>query len=169
MKKFLFLLVVAAAITVAYNLLTYYDNNFPYGRMRETPAVRPYEKPLFTMEAGIMPVEGGAAIYRAADAEKLKSPLNLKSPPVVQEGKNLYFTYCHQCHGKYYDGNATVGQSFAPLPTDLRSARVQNSSEGYLFKHITFGGGRAPALGTTIEETDRWRIVAFLQSLGIRQ
>lgn len=169
MKKLLFLLVIAAAITVAYNLLIYYDNDFMYGRMRETPAVRPYEKPIFTMESGIVPLQGGDAIYRAASAESLSSPINLNSPAVIQEGKNLYFTYCHQCHGKYYDGNATVGQSFAPLPTDLRSARVQNFSEGYLFKHITFGGGRAPALGTTIREQDRWRIVAFLKSLGIRQ
>ena len=169
MKKFLLLLVLVAAVAVAYNLLTYYDNNFPYGRMRETPAVRPYEKPVFPMEAGTVPVEGGAAIYRAASADSLQSPLDLQSPAVIEEGKKQYFNYCYQCHGPRYDGNATVGQSFAPLPTDLRGARVQNSSAGYLFKHITFGGGRAPALGTTIEIDDRWRIVAFLKSLGIRQ
>lgn len=169
MKKAAVLVILLGVLVLGYKLLTYYDNNFPYGRMRETPVVRAYEKPIFIMETGIVPLGGGEAIYRAASAESLESPVNLKSPLVIQEGKKLYFTYCHQCHGKYYDGNATVGQSFAPLPTDLRSARVQNASTGYLFKHISFGGRRAPALATTIAPTDRWRLVAFLKSLDVRQ
>jgi len=169
MRKAILLLVLVGVLALGYKLLTYYDNNFPYGRMRETPVVRAYEQPVFRMEAGIVPVEGGEAIYRAASAENLQPPLDLQSPAVIEEGKKQYFNYCHQCHGPRYDGNATVGQSFAPLPTDLRSARVQNSSEGYLFKHISFGGQRAPALATTITIDDRWRIVAFLKSLGIRQ
>ena len=50
MKKIIvFLIVVAIVLYGAYEALMYYDNNFIYGRMRETPAVRPYEQPLFNM------------------------------------------------------------------------------------------------------------------------
>jgi mono/diheme cytochrome c family protein len=148
-----------------------YDNNFPYGRMRETPAVRPYEKPMLLMEAGLVPAGGGEALLRAASPDALKSPLDARDPVVVNEGKRLYSLFCQQCHGKNYDGNGTVGQSFAPLPTDLMSPRVQSETEGQLFQHISYGiggSGRQPALATTIQVMDRWRIVAFVGSLGVR-
>jgi mono/diheme cytochrome c family protein len=171
MKKLVFLLILAGVLTLVYNLLMYYDNNFPYGRMRETPAVRPHERPILIMEAGLVPFEGGEALYRAAKPSALTSPLPAQDPAVVAAGRKVYFTYCHQCHGPNYDGNGTVGQSFAPLPTDLKSAKVQKQSEGQLFQHVSYGiggSGRQPALATTIEMQDRWRIVAFVKSLGVR-
>lgn len=168
MRKLAFLLVVAVVILFVYNLLMFYDNYSPFGRMRETPAVRPYEIPLPIMQAGLVPVGGGEALYRAAAPESLKPPLSPDDPMVVPEGAKLYFTYCQQCHGVNYDGNGTVGQSFAPLPRDLRSAQVQSKSEGAIFKEISYGipNGRQPALATTIAIPDRWKIVAFVKSLS---
>ncbi|MCU0587197.1 MAG: cytochrome c [Syntrophobacteraceae bacterium] len=171
MKKLLIPAALVVVLAAAYQGLMTYDNNFPFGRMRETPAVRPYEKPILVMDAGLVPFEGGEALYRAASPEALISPLDGKDPGVLEAGKKLYFTYCQQCHGKAYDGNGTVGQSFAPLPTDLMSPRVQAESEGRLFQHISYGvggSGRQPALATTIQVPDRWRLVAFVRSLGPR-
>jgi mono/diheme cytochrome c family protein len=172
MKKWtFFLVVVAIGILFVYNLLMFYDNYSPFGRMRETPAIRPYEMPLPIMQAGLVPVDGGEALYRAAAPDNLKSPFSTDSSMVVQEGAKLYFTYCQQCHGVNHDGNGTVGQSFAPLPTDLQSPKVQSQSEGALFQHISYGvggSGRQPALATTVFMDDRWRIVAFIKSLGTR-
>jgi mono/diheme cytochrome c family protein len=171
MKKLLVPVALLVVLTAAYQGLMTFDNNFPFGRMRETPAVRPYEKPILVMEAGLVPFEGGEALYRAASPEALKSPLDARDPGVMEAGKRLYFLYCQQCHGKAYDGNGTVGQSFAPLPADLMSPKVQAESEGQLFQHISYGvggSGRQPALATTIQVPDRWRIVAFVQSLGSR-
>lgn len=170
MKKGILIIVLLGVFAfVVYQVLMYYDNNFPYGRMRETLAVKPHEKPLLIMEAGTVPFDGGEALFRAADDEKLTSPLTNIDAAVLENGKNGYLTFCYQCHGPAYDGNGTVGQSFAPLPTDLRSDRIQNATEGYLFKHISFGGGRAPALATTITIKRRWEIVAFIKSLGTRK
>lgn len=169
MKKWAFLLVVTVGILFAYNLLMFYDNYSPFGRMRETPVVKPYEIPLPIMQTGLVPVDGGEALYRAAAPESLMSPLSLNDSLVVQEGAKLYFTFCQQCHGVNHDGNGTVGQSFAPLPTDLRSLKVQSQSDGALFQHISYGiggSGRQPALATTIFVDDRWKIVAFVKSLG---
>ena len=168
-KGILIILLLGVFGFVVYQILMYYDNNFPYGRMRETLAVKPHEQPLLIMEAGTVPFDGGEALFRAADDNKLASPLTNIDAAVLENGKNGYLTFCYQCHGPAYDGNGTVGQSFAPLPTDLRSARIQNATEGYLFKHISFGGGRAPALATTITIKRRWEIVAFIKSLGTRK
>jgi mono/diheme cytochrome c family protein len=162
---------VAVVLTVVYTVITLYDENMRVGRMWETPAVRPHEQRLLIMEPGVIPFGGGEAEYRNAKAEELISPLKNDDPKVVESGKFLYFTYCAQCHGKYHDGNGTVGQSFSPLPSDLQSDKVQSLSQGVLFKEISYGvpDGRQPPLATTIEIMDRWRIIAYIKSLGLRK
>ena len=172
MKKVLaFLFVVAGFVLIVYHVHIYYDNNFPYGRMRETPGVKPHEEPLLIMEAGLVPVSGGDAALLVLDAAELEPPPGMKAEETIARGKSIYFTFCAQCHGNDYNGRGTVGQSFQPLPTDLRSAQVQSKSEGQLFKTISYGipDGRQPALHTTITIEDRWRVVAFVKSLGVHK
>ena len=171
MKKIIgFLIVVAIVILAVYHALIYYDNNFRYGRMRETPALRPYETPLLIKETGLVPVNGGEAIYRVSAAIDMKSPIDMAQPAVIARGKAVYLIYCAQCHGHKHDGNGTVGQSFAPLPTDLRSTKVQDSPAGVLFKNISYGvpEGRQPPLHATITIEDRWRVISYVKSLGPR-
>jgi len=162
---------VAVVLTFVYTVITLYDENMRVGRMWETPAVRPHEQQLLIMEPGAVPFGGGEAEYRNAKEEDLISPFKSDDSEVVASGKSLYFTYCAQCHGKYHDGNGTVGQSFHPLPGDLQSDKVQSLPHGTLFKEISYGvpNGRQPALATTIEVTDRWRIIAYVKSLGLRK
>jgi mono/diheme cytochrome c family protein len=164
-------LFILAVLFVAYEALIFIDNYANPGRMRETPGVRPHEQPILPMEEGVVPASGGEALYRASRADELKSPLLYRDPVAIEAGKTLYFTYCAQCHGQNHDGNGTVGQSFNPLPFDLRSTKVQSLPEGALFKEISYGipDGRQPPLATTIEITDRWRIIAYVKSLGLRK
>lgn len=164
-------LFVAVVLTAVYTVITLYDSNLKVGRMWETPAVRPHEEKLLIMEPGVVPFHGGEAEFQNANADDLESPFKANDPKVVASGKSLYLIYCAQCHGKYHDGNGTVGQSFNPLPTDLQSDRVQSLTQGALFKEISYGipNGRQPALATTIEITDRWRIVTYVKSLGRRK
>jgi len=172
MKKIIIpVFILVAVVLVAYKALTFIDNEFIPGRMRETPAVRPYEEPLLLMKEGVIPYEGGEVLYRATRGDNLKSPLQKDDPTNAKLGEPLYFTYCAQCHGKDHDGNGTVGQSFHPLPTDLRSVKVQTIPGGALFKEISYGipNGRQPPLATTIDVVDRWRIIAYLKSLGLRR
>ena len=172
MKKLFFtILALAVVVYVAYELLILYDNKFKFGRMWETPAVRPHEEKLPIMESGVVPFLGGEAVFKMTAGKDLKSPLAKGDPDNSNQGKALYFIYCAQCHGKHHDGNGTVGQSFHPLPTDLRSPKIQSFPEGTLFKNISYGtsGGRQPPLATTIDVQDRWRIIAYLKSLGSRK
>jgi mono/diheme cytochrome c family protein len=172
MKKILItLFVLGVVIIVAYEALIIYDNRFMPGRMRETPAVRPHEEPLLVMEKGVVPFEGGEMIYRVQKAEHLNSPFKMGDPATIKLGREVYFTFCAICHGKDHDGNATVGQSFKPLPTDLRNAKVLAKSDGELFKVISYGSpqGTRPALATTVDVLDRWRVIAYIKSLEPRQ
>ena len=172
MKKLIvFFFCLAVVLFGVYQIVIYYDNNFPHGRMRQTPGVRAYEQPLLIMEHGIVPITGGEAVLRVADGKKLKSPLVASDALVIAAGNNGYLNYCVMCHGLDHDGKGTVGQSFAPLPPDLRSSRIQEQAEGQLFQHISYGvggSGRQPALHSTIQIDNRWEIVAFIKSLGPR-
>jgi hypothetical protein len=174
MKKALLMIIAAGiVIYVAYEALMFYDNEFIYGRMRETPAVRPHEEPLLIMQAGVVPFSGGEMNYRTQKPDDLKPPLEMNNPKSIKRGEAVYFNFCAQCHGKNHDGNGTVGQSFYPLPTDLRGPKVQAESDGNIFWDISYGlpegKGRQPALATTIDIMDRWRVVAYVKSLGIRE
>ena len=172
MKKILVLfLVVSVVAVVAVYAVRYVDDYARYGRFRETPAVHPHEEPLLVMKKGTVPVTGGEAILKATKGKDLKTPIASGDSAALEAGKGLYLTFCAQCHGKYHDGNGTVGQSFQPLPTDLRSVKVQTLPKGVLFKEISYGipNGRQPPLATTIDVMDRWRIVAYLKSLGVRR
>ncbi len=170
MKKVLALAVILIGALGAYHALMFYDNDFRYGRMRETPAVKPHEEPLIRMEAGVVPVSGGEALLRATPGSALKPAVTMGAAEVIARGKAVYFTFCAQCHGPGYDGNGTVGQSFAPLPTDIRSSAVQSKPAGALFQSVSYGipGGRQPPLETTITIDDRWSVVAFVKSMGVR-
>lgn len=169
------LIIALAVLTVffgAYSAITIYDHYFKYGRMWQTPAVRPYENPILVMDEDAVPLHGGESVYRAADPLQLQSPLDAHDPEIIKQGQVVYATFCQQCHGINHDGQGTVGQSFAPLPTDLRSPRVQQTVDGLMFKEISFGidrpGARQPALATTIFPEDRWKVVHYVKSLGIR-
>ena len=172
MKRYLAVAVVAGIMAVvAYNLFVLYDTRFPFGRMWETLAIRPHEEPISYMAGGTVPFTGGEAEYRARDGKEILSPLAGTDLAVaVSNGGNVYVQFCIHCHGKYHDGNGTVGQSFAPLPGDLRSQRVQALADGVLFKEISYGvpGGRQPALATSIAVQDRWQVIAYVKSLGVR-
>ena len=172
MRKVLVLLCAGAIlIFVAYQGLVYYDNEFRFGRMRETPAVKPHEEPLLVMDFDAVPVSGGDSVLRILEPADLRSPFAMHSEQTIARGKSVYLTFCAQCHGNNYNGRGTVGQSFQPLPTDLRSAEVQTESEGKLFKTISYGvpKGRQPALHFIITVEDRWHVVAFVKSLGVRK
>ncbi len=155
----------------AYIVLTLYDLRFSPGRMWETPSVRPYEHRMPVMPAGMVPFSGGEALYRDRTGEQLAAPFDLSDPETVAAGAHGYALFCAQCHGKFHDGNGTVGQSFAPLPAPLRSRRVQALAPGTIFKEISYGipGGRQPPLATTIPVPQRWQIVAYVQSLGVSE
>ena len=53
MKKVLLAAPVLLLVVLGvYHALMFYDNRFPVGRMRETPAIRPHEDPIPAMDEG---------------------------------------------------------------------------------------------------------------------
>jgi len=135
-----------------------------YARMNDQESVRSYEKEIPEMDQETIPMNGGIQILKNADPKELKNPLSF-TPESVAQGKQAYSYFCAQCHGPLADGNGTVGQSFAPLPANLRAPGVQKQSDGELFSKISLGFNRHPPLATTVSEEDRWATVNYIRSL----
>jgi mono/diheme cytochrome c family protein len=136
-----------------------------YGRMKEQESIRTYETSLPQMPQGTIPVGGGIETVRTSRPDALRNPLP-STPASVERGKQAYGHYCIMCHGPKGDGNGTVGQSFAPLPSNLRESPVQGQSDGELFYKISLGSGRHPSLADTVSEEERWAVIQYLRSLG---
>ena len=71
------LIILFGGLTVffaAYAVITIHDTYFKWGRMWQTPAVRPHEEPILIMDKDAIPIHGGEALYRAADPATLQSP-----------------------------------------------------------------------------------------------
>ncbi|MGD9248099.1 MAG: c-type cytochrome [Desulfobacteraceae bacterium] len=171
MLRILSALSIATAVgLIAWGVITLYDENLQVGRMWETPAIKPHEDAIPIMDRNTVPVDGGELFYRQTDPDAVQSPFELSQSDLIAAGNVGYGRYCIHCHGKYHDGQGTVGQSFAPLPGDLRSVKVQTMPVGRLFHEISYGlpGGRQPALASTIAVDERWKIIGFIKSLGVR-
>lgn len=135
-----------------------------YARMNDQESVRTYKKEIPDMPPETIPITGGLQILGSANPKDLKNPLPYTQESVDQ-GREAYFYFCVQCHGPRADGNGTVGQSFAPLPANLRDAGVQRQSDGELFFKISLGFGRHPPLASTVSEPDRWAVVNYIRSM----
>jgi mono/diheme cytochrome c family protein len=135
-----------------------------YARMKDQESIRTYETEMPEMVPETIPVEGGIQSILERDPESLDNPLPYNES-VIQRGKEVYGYYCIFCHGAEADGRGSVGQSFSPLPADLRDDRVQGKSDGMIFRIISLGRARMPPLADTVEAKDRWAVVHYIRSL----
>jgi len=139
-----------------------------YGRMYDQESVRTYETAIPEMPEGVLPVHGGTWALKMADPRGLSNPLP-RNADTLEQGEDAYKYFCIQCHGPLADGFGTVGQSFAPLPTNLKDKAVQRQTDGQLFVKIGLGYRRHPPLASTVSEEDRWALVHFLRNLETKK
>jgi hypothetical protein len=135
-----------------------------YSEMRDDEAVQAYNEEFPQMPKNTIPVDGGFGVEREANPIELVNPL-ANTSKMIAWGWERYHFYCVQCHGPMLDGNGTVGQSFAPLPANLRGPDVQDMSDGEIFYEIRFGFNRHPALYATLTKDETWAIVVYLRSM----
>ncbi|RJR34348.1 MAG: hypothetical protein C4576_26575 [Desulfobacteraceae bacterium] len=138
-----------------------------YARMRNDEAVDRYEMEFPSMPQDILP-QSGEEYPLITDPEKTKNPL-AENRVVLASGRRAYEYYCKHCHGESGEGKGTVGQSFAPLPTDLRSSYVQEQGDGQIFERIGKGYRRHPPMAYTLSSREQWAVVAYIRSMKKRE
>jgi mono/diheme cytochrome c family protein len=165
------LLLCIALVAVACNPFDVLDDMITYERMKDQESFRPYEARMPGVSPGAVPAMDGNVAgeeqYRSAPMGSLKNPLPADKATIAR-GELAYEYFCIMCHGSKYNGDGTVGQSFAPHPTDLRSPYVQQMSADELFRSISYGIQRHPPMFYTVSVEDRWALIRWIQSLGMR-
>lgn len=152
---------VAIAATLAG--LVFLFQGCDYARMKDQESVRTYEAEMPPAPQGTIPVTGGIAVLRSEKPAGMRNPLP-STPATLERGRTAYGYFCIMCHGPNLDGKGTVGQSFAPLPTDLRSTYVRRQDDGNLFGKISLGYRRHPPLAHTASAEDRWAVITYIRS-----
>jgi mono/diheme cytochrome c family protein len=92
-----------------------------------------------------------AAVYR-------KNPLP-SSEAALKSGRELFLTYCSQCHGREAHGGGKA------LRLDV--GPTQTATEGELFWFITKGEPEKgmPSWVYALSEQQRWQVVTYLKSI----
>jgi len=98
------------------------------------------------------------------EVRAMKNPL-AGDPAAVEAGGTLYATLCASCHGASGKGDGPALAGLAHRPPDMTTS-LNGQTDGEVRWKITRGGGAMPSYEKTLAETDRWRLVAFLRSLG---
>ena len=104
--------------------------------------------------------------------QQLSNPLTL-TEKTIKEGQKLYTSFCAHCHGKKGLGkgsiqNAIYGAvpSYADKTPNRRGNRSMSElSEGHIYHAIMYGLNAMGPHSSLIRESDRWKIVAYVQTV----
>ena len=104
--------------------------------------------------------------------QQLKNPLNL-TEKTIKEGQKLYTSFCAHCHGKEGKGKGSIKNAIyggVPSYSDevlLRRGgrKMIELQEGHIYHTIMYGLNAMGPHSSLIRENDRWKIVAYVQTL----
>src|SRR5205823_1983396 len=82
----------------------------------------------------------------------------LRTPEILNEGRQLFLINCAHCHGVHGDGDGPVAGSLIELPPNLHAPHVQKHAGGYLYQIITEGKNSMPGFKGELSATERWAI-----------
>jgi mono/diheme cytochrome c family protein len=152
-------MIVTGAAAVAYLLFT-------GPRMYIQPNIRQFQAEIPVMPPNTVPVKYVfEPVPSKEQAKKLTNPLAGTNENVAK-GKVYYGYYCAFCHGDNGDGFGPVGYSYVPVPSDLRSEKVQSMPDGEILYSMLTGTGHAPMLQRIIPSEYRWYLVLYVRQIG---
>ena len=99
---------------------------------------------------------------------KMDVPALAKTPEAVAIGQKIFLNNCAPCHGALADGHGPGPVGLRPPPANLAGPDVvPRHPDGWLFWRISNGkrGTAMPPFAFSLNEQERWAIVAWLRSL----
>lgn len=80
----------------------------------------------------------------------------------VENGKQLYNTFCDHCHGEKGAGDGEIAKKEFITPP----ANAFTKPDGQMFYSITYGKGDMGAHASQLNQKERWQIIAYIKSLN---
>jgi len=145
---------------------TYVDYNYPDSATNRMP-------PDESIPRGYRPFtyENTAEGLEKASKE-LTYSINLTEKKIT-EGKALYASFCAHCHGPNGKGEGTIQNPiYGSVPSYLDETpnrrgdvSMKDMSEGHIYHALMYGLNAMGPHSSLIEEEDRWKIIAYIQTL----
>lgn len=91
------------------------------------------------------------------------------TPALLARGRDRFAIVCAACHGVGGFGGSVVAANWMPRrPPSLRGGAAVLLPPGAIYRIVTGGIGRMPSYAAELPVTDRWAIVAFVETLRHR-
>lgn len=100
-----------------------------------------------------------------ASASAVKNPVTM-TQATLKDAKTLYSAYCSPCHGDKGKGDGIAAAALSVKPADYTSDLVNKETEGTIFYKMSEGRLPMPQFKTTLTEDQRWKLVAYIRTLG---
>ncbi|MFB6257145.1 MAG: cytochrome c [Flavobacteriales bacterium] len=101
--------------------------------------------------------------YEKAGKE-LKNPIPLTKKN-LEEGKQIFTTYCDHCHGKKGKGDGTVVENGGHAPPPSFTGPLKDLPDGKAFHTITYGKGLMGSHASQLDKKERWLVVHYINEL----
>ena len=159
----------AAGLAVILIVMSYFGYKLLQGpRMDVQPHIRAYQAQMPPTPSGIVPRNDSAPPAAPTAQQAITLTTRPATPQDLAAGGAYYSYYaCLACHGPAGDGRGPVGESYVPLPADLRTPRVAALSDGALLRAMLTGPGHQPVMEHTILAEHRWPLVHYVRSLAV--
>ncbi len=132
--------------------------------MWNTPAVRPYERPMPNTPEGT--VQATPELLPSSTFAAAKVRVEAMDPKARAEKASLaYRRFCYHCHGPAGAGRVIVGESFGVAPTDLRDDG-QDLDDEEMFDAIRAGSGDMLSLADTLTPEETVLVIEYVRTLA---
>ena len=107
--------------------------------------------------------------YGPGEAEAIRAGRELEnpyraSPQTLEEGKELFRTYCAVCHGEQGRGDGPISGKIPPPPSYV-SDRLVQFPPGRIFHVISMGTGKMPSYAAQLTADERWKVVTYVHAV----
>jgi mono/diheme cytochrome c family protein len=99
-----------------------------------------------------------------AQTTKIPIPITRRT---LEEGQELFGTYCAMCHGAVGDGRGMIVQRGFYPPPSYHIPRLREAADSHFFNVITNGYGTMFSYSERVKPEDRWKIVAYIRALQL--
>lgn len=107
--------------------------------------------------------------WEAPDLAKTKKNPVAANDASIAAGKTIYTINCYNCHGKKGKGDGPKSADIPISPKDFTKEQFQKQTDGSLFWKISEGRKPMPSFKKDIPEEQRWQVINYVRTLGIKK
>jgi mono/diheme cytochrome c family protein len=87
----------------------------------------------------------------------------------IADGKEIYTKNCYDCHGLKGKGDGPKSGDIEKSPGNFTKEDFQKQTDGSVFWKISEGKKPMPSFKKDLTETQRWTVINYVRTLGIKK